>query len=112
MRLAKKLASLFEDNDADNGAAESANIAEREGNVDRSVEEEGEEHGDDNGTYDPDVSSDSFDSDLECMQCEEIFKTREELQVGIALSSKKIASESYAFYQNWYDLMDQHFKAK
>ena len=90
--LAKNSLSLIADNDAEDGVpgvngekneglGESANVT-----VDTPMEENAGENGDvnmsGNGDFDPDVSSDSFDSDLECQECEVTFKTRKELDVS------------------------------
>ena len=54
------------------------------------MEENAGENGDvnksGNGDFDPDVSSDSYESDLECQECEETFKTQKELDVSIVIS--------------------------
>ena len=53
------------------------------------MEENAGENGDvnmsGNGNFDPDVSSDSYESDLECQECEETFKTQKELDVSTYL---------------------------
>ena len=93
--LAKNSLSLIADNDAEDGVpegngekneglGESANVT-----VDTPMEENAGENGDvnksGNGDFDPDVSSDSYESDLECQECEETFKTQNELDVSTYL---------------------------
>lgn len=90
-----------EDNAAEDGLPESVSVdmpMEENGGENNGANgevnggENGKENGSENGDvnvnsgncdFDPDVSSDSFDSDLECQECEETFKTRKELDAHL-----------------------------
>ena len=119
-----------EDNAAEDGLPESVSVdmpMEENGGENNGANgevnggENGEENGSENGDvnvnsgncdFDPDVSSDSFDSDLECQECEETFKTRKELDVSISLSSRKISSEisRYAVYSIGHSYLQAHMR--